>query len=1087
MEGTMHRFIKVTLTACFLGTIAYFANLGAAGGHEFSAKTTAHAKTARAKTGKLQPAKASAITLPAGFQSPCGNAVEHSLPLPSAVSPAQFVDFEKRIHAFLKSGAYKKARQQQGLGWCGDKGSNSSPVRDTGQFVQGKYYGTHPAVKIYYSPKVMEWLVGGRQGDIPDGAMIIKEQYHPPAARYVGMTEDQLPPVSDWTIMIKDAKGAKDGWFWGEFFDGMTYDDDQPPFNYPWAGFGLYCLRCHATAEKQHTFAALNNIEGFPGLPLTFFDDGSWRTTSLSAAAQNNALQFAHAQLARTQVAQSQSTQQPDPDFLRAFNSIPGVPLADVQKMPSETYDHIPMPGVGPEQFISSSQCMSCHAALNGPFGPTMFLPSRSAEPGTPDGANVSPYGEWRWSPMGLAGRDPIFFAQLESEFAYLNTLPAPQNEQMVTSLRNACLTCHGAMGKRQLDADTPGGNGDFKLEFLQLTDRSDSHFKYGALARDGISCTICHRNAPTQTPPGQNPLQYFLENSTTGHFQVTPADKLFGPFKDDEIAPKPMENGVGIKPEHNAYIQSSRMCGSCHTIDLPVVDGRPNQFSIEQATYLEWLNSQYQTEFGTPGPNAQSCQACHMTGSYHSEKKGIRVDQIKDKIAIIEDQAYPAAEHRLEGNDINVRVREKGYARHTFLGLNVTLLELFNQFNEILGVRKDDYMSGSKTGLQDTIDNYTQQAQERTVKLTLSTTVTGAQQVKADVSLTNLAGHRFPSGVGFRRAFIELLVFENKNGQQNLVWGSGRTNKLGMIVDGNGQVLPSEFFTEYKDSKGVTQQYYQPHHQMITSQDQVQIYEELIKNAEGKFTTSFIRRDQIVKENRLLPIGWSEHGPDPSLNGRYLEATHPEGAEVLADPDYQMLGGQGTDRISYLITLPPGVDASKCTVQATLYYQSTPPYYLDNRFRTAPTGDATKRLYYLASNLNTTGTAIENWKLKIVSTSAPAVLATPLPTSLPPGNHTVLILEPRGSGAYPFAPIKLSVRLDNEINRNTLRAFLNGQEITGLFSPASRLACSFTVCDLTATATPGDGLVQGRNALRVEVRNADGLRSAASQIFFTQ
>ena len=34
---------------------------------------------------------------------------------------------------------------------------------------------------------------------------------------------------------------------------------------------------------------------------------------------------------------------------------------------------------------------------------------------------------------------------------------------------------------------------------------------------------------------------------------------------------------------------------------------------SIEQATYLEWLNSQYQTEFGLPGPNARSCQSCHM------------------------------------------------------------------------------------------------------------------------------------------------------------------------------------------------------------------------------------------------------------------------------------------------------------------------------------------------------------------------------------------------------------------------------------------------------------------------------------------
>ncbi len=115
-------------------------------------------------------------------------------------------------------------------------------------------------MRVYYSPKALHWLVQGREGTIPDGAMIVKEQYPPPAARYAGARDDQLPKASNWTIMIKDAKGSKDGWFWGEFFDEVPFDDDQPPFRYPWAGFGLYCVRCHATTEKEQTFAALNNI-----------------------------------------------------------------------------------------------------------------------------------------------------------------------------------------------------------------------------------------------------------------------------------------------------------------------------------------------------------------------------------------------------------------------------------------------------------------------------------------------------------------------------------------------------------------------------------------------------------------------------------------------------------------------------------------------------------------------------------------------------------------------------------------------------------------------------------------------------------
>ncbi|MGH9802244.1 MAG: hypothetical protein ACRD82_17920, partial [Blastocatellia bacterium] len=138
-------------------------------------------------------------------------------------------------------------------------------------------------------------------------------------------------------------------------------------------------------------------------------------------------------------------------------------------------------------------------------------------------------------------------------------------------------------------------------------------------------------------------------------------------------------------------------------------------------------------------------------------------------------------------------------------------------------------------------------------------------------------------------------------------------------------------------------------------------------KDADGKFTTNFTRRDVQLKDNRLLPMGWTHKGPDASLNGRYLHSTFPEG-NAVKDPDYQD-GKAGTDNITYKIKLPAGVDAAKCRVQATLYYQTIPPYYLNQRFTAAPNGDATRRLYYLTSNLNLTQTPVKNWKLPIVST----------------------------------------------------------------------------------------------------------------------
>jgi hypothetical protein len=105
---------------------------------------------------------------------PCPNArpVPAELQLPASVAPGDPVALEQRILGYLRSYKYRE------LGWCVDKS-----VRDTGPYVHGQYFGTHPAVRIYYSPQMIAWLRGGRRGDPADGAVIIKEQYSPTPAR----------------------------------------------------------------------------------------------------------------------------------------------------------------------------------------------------------------------------------------------------------------------------------------------------------------------------------------------------------------------------------------------------------------------------------------------------------------------------------------------------------------------------------------------------------------------------------------------------------------------------------------------------------------------------------------------------------------------------------------------------------------------------------------------------------------------------------------------------------------------------------------------------------------------------------------
>jgi hypothetical protein len=292
----------------------------------------------------------------------------------------------------------------------------------------------------------------------------------------------------------------------------------------------------------------------------------------------------------------------------------------------------------------------------------------------------------------------------------------------------------------------------------------------------------------------------------------------------------------------------------------------------------------------------------------------------------------------------------------------------MFRQFNNVLGVRKTDYMTGTSDNLEDAQANVFEQARTRTATVQASASVAD-RTLTAKVTVTNLGGHRLPSGVGFRRAWIELLAIETQDERNRLVWSSGRTNNVGVIVDGEGRPLPSEFFATNTSRAGRSEQAYQPHYETITSDDQVQIYEELTQDARRRFTTSFLRRDHEVKDNRLLPLGWTKQGPDPSLNGDFLHATWPKG-DAEKDPDYN--DGKGTDAVTYRIDLPPDVDPSRVSVRATLYYQSIPPYYLNDRF-TASNGDATRRLYYFTSNLNLSETPMADWKIAIASATAGA------------------------------------------------------------------------------------------------------------------
>lgn len=884
----------------------------------------------------------------------------HDAHIPSAAlshSPTDTGAYQNELYAFLRGYKYRTA------GWPHDQ-----RVRDTGDYSKNgfngaEYNGTHSAVVVYYSPEVYCWLLAGRVGAVPDGGMILKEMYPPPSARYDGQDVTKLN-TPWWAIMVRDSSASFDGWYWGGLFDtvnaagertSLQPTDDQSPDEYPNSGFGQYCVRCHASARSQLTFASLSNIEsGYDfvsgktetfGKPIKYDDDGSWRDTTAAMPPERQQTLFAkhmpHAvhYMSRVQkeldAAKSEiSTLDPhlaDIRFVAAYGAQPALSIdrSSVQTFPPESLDRVPQAPEG-HQFLTSDQCMGCHAGDNSPFGPNLFTQNN----------DVSPWGEWRWSMMGLAGRDPVFFAQLETE---TTAFQKPGGAMNPASIQNTCLTCHGVMGQRQFHIDNGDTLNFSEDEVLSAT----SH--YGALARDGISCTVCHQMKDNTNQK--------LSDIDTGRFEVLPREdgknQIIGPF--DPVKTKPMEHALGATPMQHAlgsapsktpFIQSSRLCASCHTIYLPILDnsGTILKKGYEQATYLEWENSQYRDD----GSNPQSCQQCHMPDKF----KGNALDF---KIANIQDRDFPPGQGSADENkevmlgddDLTIAKRPE-MRRHTLNGINAFSLALFDQFNDILGKRKDNYMSGGAQDLETTISNVAEFARSEVADVKIENPRVVNGELHFRVRVTNKTGHRFPSGVGFRRAFLEVSAQDSLG---NDLWHSGATNSEGVIVDRLRRPLDTEFLTGKK---------YQHHHPTISSENDVQIYEELVQDSAQQFTTDFLKLVTKVKDNRLLPKGWSAQPSGWAYDAEALEATKPVG-EAASDPNFT----QGEDIVDYVIPLAWSIVPGNLRITAKLYYQAIPPSYLKQRFGSAR-GPATQRLYYMTSRLATKGTKIENWKLLI-------------------------------------------------------------------------------------------------------------------------
>jgi hypothetical protein len=236
----------------------------------------------------------------------------------------------------------------------------------------------------------------------------------------------------------------------------------------------------------------------------------------------------------------------------------------------------------------TSEGCLVCH----GPFDP-----------------DNDPYSTWRGSLMAMAGRDPLFLAQMTSA------------NQDVGSVGYFCMRCHVPMSFVTGHAyDTDGSTLD-------------------DVDRDGVTCHFCHSMVDPDYKPGVSPPddQAILDSleavpSFYGNamFVLDPQGVRRGPYEDAQTPHAFL---------HSPFHRTGEFCGTCHDVGNVAVTLQPDgtyryneidqrtpdedlwaQFPLER-TYTEWKLSAFAAggvdmggRFGGEGATVVStCQDCHM------------------------------------------------------------------------------------------------------------------------------------------------------------------------------------------------------------------------------------------------------------------------------------------------------------------------------------------------------------------------------------------------------------------------------------------------------------------------------------------
>ncbi len=392
---------------------------------------------------------------------------------------------------------------------------------------------------------------------------------------------------------------------------------------------------------------------------------------------------------------------------------------------------------------------------------------------------------------------------------------------------------------------------------------------------------------------------------SYSGHYHIENDRIIYGPFQNPLT--NPMLNDVNYTPQFGEQTLSSELCATCHTLFTPYVDNEGNVVGTapEQTPYQEWENSIF------PSENIQ-CQTCHMP-------------TLEEGVVI--------------ANRPNTLGARSPFAKHNFTGANVYMLTLLKKYGAELGV------TATSEHFDSTLARTLRFLKNQSVDVTADYQWKTDDTLEIHVAVKNKTGHKFPTGYPSRRAWIELNL---RDAQGNVVFESGAWD------DNAGDIAGLD-------------ENYEPHHAVITRSDQVQIYQSVMEDVDGKVTYTLLRAARYIKDNRIPPEGFVK-------NGVAYDSTEIIGL-ADEDPDFNA-NGSGCDTVIYRI----GGLNKNSNYQLTLHfnYQSLSPRFINDLLRyDTPEVNQFKTYYQATPNLPVT---IDSLSLTVTPTGISAN-TEPVPT----------------------------------------------------------------------------------------------------------